>query len=370
MALPSVKIELQNGGLGKVSDLGNGTGALLVLMPTSPTGHAFGDVKEYASYSSLPVELQAVDGVKQYFNIAQGRTVAIMPIADTVSITDAVNSVHATPYMKQLVESNHDIRFAGVVGNGLAAADILTACTNAQVLAQNAAAVFAPVIVLLPYAYANADTVPDLTEATYNRVGVCVSQTGSEIGLLIGRLASIPVQRNIGRVKDGAMPVTNAALDNSTVPATMVESGTAQISSLHNKGYIALRTHIGKAGYYFTDDPLATDPTDDYSTIANRRVIDKAMVIAYKTYLNELLDEVEMTNGKLSAGVIKYLQAIVETAIGNIMLVGGEVSDVEAYIDENQNVLSTGIIRVQLKIVPVGYAKTIVVELGFDNPTA
>ena len=45
------------------------------------------------------------------------------------------------------------------------------------------------------------------------RVGVLIGDTisqskGAAIGILAGKLASIPVQRHIGRVKDGALSAT------------------------------------------------------------------------------------------------------------------------------------------------------------------
>ena len=47
--------------------------------------------------------------------------------------------------------------------------------------------------------------------------------------------------------------------------------------TLSTKGYITFRTFVGKAGYFFSDDHLATAVTDDYHSICNRRVIDKAL---------------------------------------------------------------------------------------------
>lgn len=359
MGFPKVDVQLQSGGLGKVDDLGGGKGALLVQC-AAVTGHAYGEVVTYGAYDELPAELAAIDGVQRYFDLGEGINVAIMPMPTSATVKDAVNGMHGTPYLKNLLEQDTDVRFVGVIG-AMGAADLQAACTTAQALANIRAAEYAPVAVMLPYNYGSDDTVLDLASASYNRVGVCVSSAGEEIGLLIGRLASTPVQRNVGRVKDGSMPIVDPLVDG-----VALERQITTIEELHNKGYITLRTHVGRVGYYFTDDPLATMPTGDYSTIANRRVIDKAMVITYDTYLNELLDEVEITDGKINAGVVKYLQGTIETAIGNQMTTEGEISSVEAYIDESQNILSTGKLEIILKIVPVGCLKAIIVKLGFS----
>ncbi len=319
MGLPEVDIQLGKGQLGAVSDLGGGKGALLVLAD-GVSGHAAGDVKNYGSYDELPEQLQVLDAMKRYFDLANGIHVAVMVVPGNTAIKDAVSATSSTPYLKQLAELDTDVRFVGVIGE-LSATDMQAACTAAQSLAEQRAGAYAPIIVVLPYAYDTADTVVDLAAASHNRVAVCVSQTGEEVGLLIGRLASTPVQRNIGRVKDGAMPV----LDPTIAAGVNVSNGLTIIKNLHEKGYITMRKHIGRVGVYFTDDPMACVPTDDYHSLANRRVIDKAAVIAYDTYLEELLDEVVISDGVIHPGIVKSLQAAIESAIGNQMLASGEI---------------------------------------------
>jgi hypothetical protein len=96
-------------------------------------------------------------------------------------------------------------------------------------------------------------------------------------------------------------------------------------------------------------------------------VIDKATIVAYQTYVEELNDEITIdANGKISVPVIKYLQNKIESAVNLAMV--DEISSFSAYIDANQNVLSTGKLTVKAAIVPMGYTKTIEVLLGFTNP--
>jgi hypothetical protein len=51
--------------------------------------------------------------------------------------------------------------------------------------------------------------------------------------------------------------------------------------------------------------------------------------------------------------------------MNNTMTAGKEISSVSCFIDTTQNVLSTGVLNVVLKITPVGYASDIEVQLGF-----
>lgn len=45
----------------------------------------------------------------------------------------------------------------------------------------------------------------------------------------------------------------------------------------------------------------------------------------------------------------------------------GELSGFKAYIDENQEVIKTGMMNVNLQLQPVGYAKYITVNIGFTT---
>ena len=46
----------------------------------------------------------------------------------------------------------------------------------------------------------------------------------------------------------------------------------------------------------------------------------------------------------------------------------GEISGFTAYIDSNQDLISTNALKVQAKVVPTALLKEINVDLSFDNP--
>jgi len=138
---------------------------------------------------------------------------------------------------------------------------------------------------------------------------------------------------------------------------------------MHDKGYIVVRTITGYSGYYFSDDPMAAKSNDDYRFMARGRVIDKAGILAYITYIEELHDEIIVNaDGTLDAGQVKYLEGKIEELIDDTMIANREISGVTAYINPSQNVLSTNQTIVVLKLRPVGYNSDIIVELGFENP--
>ena len=93
-------------------------------------------------------------------------------------------------------------------------ADVFTALAKAQQMAEwSTTDLYAPLFFILEGRGYTGTTLKDLSNETYNRVGVLLGDTevdsqGACVGTLAGRLASLPVQRNIGRVKNGALKTT------------------------------------------------------------------------------------------------------------------------------------------------------------------
>jgi len=187
------------------------------------------------------------------------------------------------------------------------------------------------------------------------------------VGLVLGKLASVPVQRNIGRVKDGGLPFAYSAIVYGTSGTSILKTDEIDAATLHDKGYIVTRRFVNRNDMFVNDDPNANLLSDDFNSVSRVRTIDKAMLITYNTYVNEINDEVLITNGKLDPGIAKALQAKIENQIGLLMQAEGEISSVRCVIDTNQDVLATGKIVVKIYVVPVGQLKEIEVDLGFSK---
>ena len=137
---------------------------------------------------------------------------------------------------------------------------------------------------------------------------------------------------------------------------------------LHDAGYIFYRTYIGKNGYYLNDDATAIATTDDYHRLCLIRVIQKALVICYKTYIDEILDSIEVDpeTGQVPSPMCKYYEQLLTRAVNTNMV--GEISGFTAYIDPKQDLITSGRLNVQAKIVPTALLKEINVDLAFNNP--
>ena len=288
--------------------------------------------------------------------------------------------------IKELITAqNGALRGIFVAGEGRAATitangiddDIFTALPKAQQLAEWATtSLYAPLFVILEGRGYKGAAVRDLHKETYNRVGVLIGDTvksseGAAVGLMAGRLATLPVQRNIGRVKNGALKPLEMFFGNKPV-----EESANAASDLYDAGYITPRKYVGKSGFFFTDDRLACDQTDDYAHITARRTIDKAYRIAYTALLELMLDELAVNeDGTLQHGIIMAWQQMMENAVNRTMTAAGELSADEngsgcrAYIDPAQNVLSTSKVEMTLKVRPFGYSRYVDVNLGFQVTT-
>lgn len=404
MAKPDVLITIGAGGLGRIEATEDGTAGIIVSGVAVAGKFALGDVLEVQSLQ------QAIDlGIDSAYDLANtvlayqhisdfydeaavGTTLFVMVVADTVTMAEMAlkTNQHAK---KLLAEANGAINIlvitrvadAGYVPSYTDEMedDVLACITNAQALAveEAAAPYHRPVQVIIEGRnfQGNATASHDLRALAADRVSVVLGQSTGEAaqharaanyafaGYVAGRLSSIPVQRNIGRVKSGQLSKQDIGLSNGAALSTFDE---LKQGTLHDHGYILAWQHAGLAGYFFSDDPTCVAITSDFASIGRGRVMDKAARITRGVLLNELLDDVEMNadTGRLEVSVIKGIQGSVETNIAAQMTSTGEISGASVYIDPDQNVLSTDKIAVELKLVPKGIARNITALIEFQNP--
>ncbi|MBO5428067.1 MAG: DUF2586 family protein [Prevotella sp.] len=397
MQLPRVKIQFLNGQLGTVGESADGLMALICGATAVAGTLALNTAYEITSHDDLRAlgvteENNAVlyKHVTEFYDEAEaGTKLVLYPVSPATTVTDLCDYTKAEAgFARDLItRKNGALRGIGIAGinsegasDGTAGLDpdVYTALPKAQQLAEWATTeLYAPLFFVFEGRnYDPSHELKDLTEEKYNRVAILIGDTvqdsgGACVGTLLGRIASIPVHRNIGRVKDGSLfPL------EMYVGTKKIEESGSTVSAIFERGYIVPRKHVGRTGYYFADDPMACDPTDDYAHITSRRVIDKAYRIAYDTMLEELLDELELNeDGTLQHAVAKSWQQTLENAVNRQMTASGELSATDGegckcYIDGTQNVVSTSCIEVVLKVRPHGYSRYINVALGFLVTTA
>ena len=397
MARPNVTIKFANGALGSVAASADGVCGMVVAGAAVAGKLELG--KAYVLYSLDNLEALGVTGeagdanqylyqcVDQFYAEAgKGAELWLMVVASGTVPSDMLDSTKDNA-RKLVRASGGRVRTliavkkaAGTaVEHGLDA-DVWTALANGQALAEWATeTLFAPIAVLIDgkgYLNSAAADLTDLTEGSQNRVGIVLGQPmadgeayGSMAAVVLGRVAKNPVQRHVGRVRDGALKISGCTIDGTVA----VED--ADQDTPNNRGYIVPTTYVGRSGYFVCDDHLATSEKDDYHSLANRRVVDKAYRIAYDTLLEYLKDEVACNaDGTIVAAVAKAWEADVVAAIANQMTTNGELGTdpanpkdrgVRCEVDQKQNIVSTGKVLVGIAVKPYGYAKYIEATLGF-----
>jgi len=394
MSAPKVSIEVTNGALGQTENTNDGV-AGLVCTGIAATGlalstsaqifsvedaEALGITAAYDTTNTLNVYKSIVD----FYSMAgTGKELWIMIVAKTTTMATICDT--ASSLLKKLLnDAQGVIKLVGVTRvpdgaysptyAGQLDPDVSAAAAKITQLYAAMVAEFRPFRTVLDGRdfQGTIGSLTDFRASANNEVGIVLSTdvSGSKnahVGLVLGKLAANPVQRNIGRVKDGDVGVQQAFLTGQTTDVKTFTLG--QIDSIHDKGYIFLRKYQGLNGYFLNDDPTAAPVSDDYSSLARGRVIDKAIVLTYQAYINELNDEVQLdTDGFMLAAVAKNFQALVKNSIDQNMTVNSEISSCRVVVDPKQNILSTNKISVNVFIIPVGYAKEIEVTLGFENP--
>jgi len=206
------------------------------------------------------------------------------------------------------------------------------------------------------------------TGASNSRVSVflgdTVGGTSAAIGLVLGRLSALPVMRKLSRVRTGAMTNATAFLGSQAL-----ERVAPHAPLIAEKGFITWCTYPNMLGYYLSSDATCTSPTEDYHAIARGRIVDKAHILAYTTFMQVVDDEVPINDdGTLDAGFCKWLSQQIINQLDNNMTVHNEISQAMCTIDPAQQLLSTNKLLVSLRLTPVGYATDIQVNLGFHSP--
>lgn len=413
MGLPGIEIPFQNGALQTVTPSADKTFA--VIGNAVAVGSTFLLDTPYLVTSMIDVAaLGLADSVanhrlykflnEYYLESGTGSELWIMGVAKTVELTPGspipntvnlfftVGTSGEAPVHTLLNVANGKIHglfvvfdplgtYTSTVTNGLDAT-IATAQPLAQSIADSyTAQYYAPFFVMFE-GYAFNGTHSDLTDLntqSYNRVGVVIGDTesrtgtpvsnGAALGVLAGRLAISSVHENPGKVKKGSLKPTEIFI-KSTSPELY------NVAAIHDKGYITFRTITNKDGYFFTDDPLACEVSDDYHYLTRRRTIDKAYRLVYDVVSEFQLDDFDVNaDGTISTAYAKTIEGLVENTIFNQMTSNGELSrdatnqkdkGVVCKIDLTHNVTSTSTIKFTgVQVSPKGTGRYLNVPLGF-----
>lgn len=394
----SVNITLSNGNLGGTTQTQDG----IVGMVMSGTGSGsfpfgegvlLGSVKDAEALGMTAANNPlAHRNIKSFYGEAgEGAALYVLLVSDAYDLKSMCDPDNADGISKLIDYAEGKITVIGVACNDVAVFGAdgdfskgIDAITNMQTTLANYANKQWPmrgVVAMGSYLPEGVELneLDDVTLLNKNRVSALLGDTvadlpsigavSSALGLLMGRIARIPVQRKVSRVKDGPITLDQVYLGYDPTSGNMIKQ--EQVSdvvkeALQTNGYISFKKYEGKGGYYFTGDGTATAAEDDYSMLSRGRVIDKAQRIIYRTLVDEIDEEVPtVEGGKPDPDWCLWLENKIVTNLDQQMTSAGEIVAALCNIPRDQLITQDSQLDVVGSVRPLGYSTNIDVKLGY-----
>lgn len=380
MAFPGINITVENGNLLRAMTILDGVPGWLT---TVSTPELIGVVKEI--YSLTDAEKQgytetaepfAYRQLKEYYNELGGnQRLILMGVAETATMADmltvsntngAIKLLGLYPEVSLLAVSRKPAASYNA-GTALIDTDVQAAVTAGKTLCQNRQSKNLPLRVFVEGRVADetkANTfTPNTSENGYVAVvlGGTAPDKSAAVSLALARAVKYPAHVKLGSGQNGALSVLQLYLGTKKIEER------SDMETLHDAGFLTFHSRPGTAGYYFGRDNMCT--ADDFRILAHGRITDKAQRIAAAAYAPYVEHFVRLNpDGSINENDASYLEKVAEQAIRAAM--GTQISDVKVVIDPAQNIVNNSTLRIEIKVLPLGYLTWISVALGLTTQTA
>ena len=231
-------------------------------------------------------------------------------------------------------------------------------------------------------AISDLSTLTDQRLLTAPNVSVCIGQDGAgrgaalfiseaysitDLGAKLGAVSAANVNESISYYEKFPMVTDGTEFDVAHFANgdAVALAATALVEAIDDKGYIFLVKEVGFSNTFNSDSYTSVAITNDLATIENNRTIDKATRNLRTLIVPKLGSPLRVNaDGTLREDTIKTFKALADTALST-MEADGELSAYEVIINANQDVVTSGQLEITVKLVPVGVAREIVINLGF-----
>ena len=235
-------------------------------------------------------------------------------------------------------------------------------------------------------------TLPDLSTTNAPNVAVVIAHdtlgigyattSNPQVGIIgatLGAMATMQVHTSLQWVGKNNMVTTAYKNANGTIYPTRELDNLgflgntayntltlAQVNAIDAKGYMFLRKHVDYAGSYFNHSRAATTTISDYAFIEASRTMHKGCRAVYKDLLPYLGSPafIDDATGFITEASVASFEEIASAGLAQMQR-DGEISGFLVVIDAQQPILTTGKLYVQLRIVPTGTLREIIVNIGF-----
>ncbi len=306
-----------------------------------------------------------------YAELAGNQELHIMGVEDTMPMATMLDKDSDDSAKKLLAAANGKIRLLAVFrkpdggydpGNDFYDADVEASLTKSITFVADQNTKYNYLRVLIEGRVANEGSgtilVPKESESDYAGVvvGGSVNDGSASVGTILGRAVKFAAHIKVGKVANGPLQLSAVFIGTTALADYLA------LATLHGTGVISFMNHPTKAGIYPGIDRMAN--TGDYRLLAHGRIIDKAAVITLATYVDELENEVDVIDGKISELDLAHLEGRVKQQLEAGM--GDQVSNkgIEVYISPDQDIINTSTLNVKIRIRPKGYTSFIDVDLG------
>lgn len=195
----------------------------------------------------------------------------------------------------------------------------------------------------------------------FKATGKSIGSMGTELGAIslakVNESIAWVAKFNVASAEYDVLAFANGTLYTSLSDGSIV--------NLENYGYNYIKKYVGLTGSYFTKPNTCIALTSDYTYVYNNRVIDKAIRGLRAALLPSLASPLVVNaDGTLSEDTIGYFNSLCDRSL-EVMQRDFELSAFEVTIDPAQDVLTDNELTIAVKLVPVGVADTITVNIGF-----
>jgi len=231
--------------------------------------------------------------------------------------------------------------------------------------------------------FTDISTLPDLSILSTDayEVAVVIGSDGAgygstlnlntgDVGAVLGVTSLAKVSHSIAWV-DAFNMSANSTTDELDTPALangqlFSRLTDAEQTSLNEKHYIYFITHEGKTGGFCETSSTAASATSDYHTIENNRVYNKVYREVYISLVGLLNSPLSVNpNGTMTSSTVSAFNVPVTDVLSRLVTLGN-ISGFTLNIDLSQNVIATGKVLIDIRLVPIESAKNINITLGYS----
>lgn len=280
------------------------------------------------------------------------------------------------------------IRQMGVYKDGAAFASADLTAINTEVVANNDNK-HKPLSVLYAAdlsAVSDMTTIADLSLLSANKVSSIIGQDGAafgnflfltygksitQLGIALGLLSASAVSEDFGEpakfnLSDGTENASPAFGNGKSLSDPSFSSNS--LDAIDAKRHIFGQMYIGYAGTFFNENHTAITTASDYAYINDNRVIDKATRGIYTALIPYLKSKLlKNANGTLTQSTCSFLETICLAPLFQMSRDQdlGEVVASDVYIDPTQNVTSTNLLIISVKLNEDAIARNIQIPISF-----